>query len=219
MNDKHEAICLRCGTYFPITDGDILTCPKCGWSISSSDFEILWNEAIRTYRYGHQYRRVYEKQMAEGDGIREMYYLVEPPQWVIYLSLAAIAGIIGNRADHILMRALAYLFKKVPKESDIKNEREIKVIIQDSREFLDGMPEIDIKVRAAISEEERADIFVREKAKIVEALDGNDPDALKKATIDAYREAARKVKEGGISPITRARLQEVLSEVWNELPE
>src|SRR5271169_4991742 len=65
---EHGALCLRCAEMFPMPIGRRVVCPECCWSIYSSDFEELWSLSRRTFRYGHQYRRTYERQFSRPSG-------------------------------------------------------------------------------------------------------------------------------------------------------
>jgi len=81
------------------------------------------------------------------------------------------------------------------------------------------MENVDVVVRSAVREEEYTEVLVQERAKATVGVDPNDPLSLQQALEKAVRVTVRKIKRSGTSRMDRARMQRVLSEVWNELPE
>ena len=220
---ERSALCLRCAAMFPMTPGKCIKCPTCGWSISASDYVQLWSLASRAFRYGHEYRDIYERQIKRRREITEMYCLADLPEWAIFMALAAISGIIGNRADAVLVGVLKKLFKRRPKEKrhqtlGLTTDKGIQKLIDYSRDYVDGMENVDVVVRSAVREEEYTEVLVQERAKATAGVNRNDPLALQKALENAVRATARKIKRSDTSRMDRARMQRVLSEVWNQLP-
>lgn len=220
---EHGALCLRCAATFPMPSGKRVICPKCGWSISASDFNLLWSLAHRTFRYGHQYRRIYEKQVKRSGEIRAMYNLLDPPGWAVVMTLWAISGIVGNRADALVMRGLKQLFRSQAKQRKgamgLSTHRGIAILVRDTRDYMEGMDEVHVTVRSAIKEEEGAAFCGKEAAKVIRGVDPNDPVALRKALENVYRRAIKKMNCDDTTPMNRAKLQRLLSDEWNELPE
>jgi hypothetical protein len=221
---ERSALCLRCAAMFPATPGKYVKCPNCGWSISASDYVQLFSLASRAFRYGHAYRNIYERQIKRRREITEMYSLGEPPDWAIFMALAAISGIIGNRADALLAAVLKKLFKRRPKGKQhetlgLATDKGVQKLIAYSRDYIDGMENVDVVVRSAVREEEFTEVLVQERTKATAGVDRNDPVALQKALEKAVRATVRKIKRSDTSRMDRARMQKVLSEVWSELSE
>jgi hypothetical protein len=153
-----------------------------------------------------------------------MYSLAEPPEWAIFMALAAISGIIGNRADAFLVGVLKKLFKRRPKGGrretlGLATDKGIQKLIAYSRDYINGMENVDVVVRSAVREEEYTEVLVQERAKATVGVDPNDPLSLQQALEKAVRVTVRKIKRSDTSRMDRARMQRVLSEVWNELLE
>jgi hypothetical protein len=101
----------------------------------------------------------------------------------------------------------------------------INMLVQHSREYLDGMPNVEPELREAIEHEEHAHLVGRSEAirhALAKPPRKSDSDSRKKARQQileaALRTTVKKIKSGDTSYMDRARMQQLLSDVWNELP-
>lgn len=74
---SHTKLCCSCGAFFEAADGPELQCPHCGWRISSKEYKALLSAAQGAVKFGWQYRRCYEADIAEYGRIERYYCLPE----------------------------------------------------------------------------------------------------------------------------------------------
>jgi len=167
---------------------------------------------------------MYEAQVERAGKVTSMACLVEAPQWLVFATIAAMSGIIGNASYDAVKAMIKRLYADAP--SKAKKERPafatddgIAIFVRHSRDFLEGMQVVDVTVRRAIQEEELAEIAGGLKARALRNVDMSDSEAVRKAISDSLRVATQKIKAGETSVMNRAQMQQLLSDVWNELPD
>ena len=102
---KSLALCCSCGAVFEASDGPELQCPHCGWRIDSAAYRALLSAAQEAVKFGWQYRRRYEADVAEYGRIERYYCLAECEEALQFAALAAASGVIGGLAyDYIAPR-------------------------------------------------------------------------------------------------------------------
>ena len=81
------------------------------------------------------------------------------------------------------------------------------------------MSEVNVVVRQCIEEEERADLVSKARFDAASQLrEDSSPEEETAAVEQAVRIAIQKIRSGQTSHIDRARMQGLLSDIWNELP-
>jgi hypothetical protein len=231
MKQPTKVLCLQCANLFRSSSKGELTCPNCGWAIDAADFRDLYSEAERVLRFGHFYRERYERQLTGGGRIMARACLAETPQWLVFVGIAVLQQIIGGGAYDVVKHVIKRLYARRPKGAGygrirLSDDDMINMLVQHSREYLDGMPNVEPELREAIAHEEHAHLVGRSEAirhALAKPSRKSDSDSRKKARQQileaALRTIVKKIKSGDTSYMDRARMQQLLSNVWNELPE
>jgi uncharacterized OB-fold protein len=220
-NKSREILCLGCAHVFlpkKVRSAHSAVCPECGRSTSLSEFDELYGDAARVLRYGHLYRAIFERQTKERSEITSMASLADAPYWLVFATVAALSGIIGNASYDLIKHAIRRLQRSHPERSHygrvrLKSDQDIEVFIRHTREYVDDLPDVNDRVRALIREEERADVHGKRTAEAMKGVDIADEEAVSAA----IRSIARQIKSEDTPTFDRKRMQELLSEVWNEL--
>src|SRR4030095_16744513 len=164
MKQPTKVLCLQCANLLRSSSKGKLTCRNCGWAIEAADFRDLYSEAERVLRFGHFYRERYEGQRTRQGRINARWSLAETPQWLVFVEMAALSGIIGNAAWAVVTNVIKRLYMKHPKRAGhgrirLSEDDTINMLVQHSREYLDGMPNAEPELRRAIEQEEHAHIM------------------------------------------------------------
>jgi hypothetical protein len=218
---SREILCLSCAHVFLSrkgTNAHVAVCPKCGRSTNLSEFDELYRDAARILRYGHSYRAIFERQIKEQGEIRSRASLADAPSWLVFATVAALSGIIGNASYDLIKHAIRRFQRSHPKRPDygnvnLKTDQEIEFFIGRTREYVDDLVGVDDRIRALIREEERADAHGERMAEAMKQVDIADTEAVSAVV----RSVARQIKSQDTPRFDRKRMQELLSEVWNEL--
>lgn len=160
---SHTKLCCSCGAVFEAADGPELQCPHCGWRISSKEYKALLSAAQGAVKFGWQYRRCYEADIAEYGRIERYYCLPECEEALQFAALAAASGIIGGLAyDAIkqVIRKIAAAVKRSGEKSEetsifylIDHPEEMDRFIQYIDEYYACFDRISEEVRNAVFEE------------------------------------------------------------------
>ena len=223
MNDM-PILCLQCATVFVSKAEEVAACPHCASPTDVAEFQCLYSEASRVLMLGHMYRAVYEDQYAQEGEITSMYSLHDPESWCVFASIAALSGVIGNASYDIVKTVIKRLHAGRPdgckqQDSLSASNNSIEVLVRHTKEFIGGMSEVNVVVRQCIEEEERADLVSKARSDAISQVrEDSSPDEEAASVEQAVRMALQRIKSGQTSRINRARMQELLSNIWNELP-
>jgi uncharacterized OB-fold protein len=222
-NRSREIFCLNCAHVFlpkKVTSARSAVCPECGHRTNLSEFDELYGDAARVLRYGHLYRAIFERQIKEQPEIKSMASLADAPYSLVFATVAALSGIIGNASYDLIKNIIRRLQGSHPERYHygnlkLKSEQDIQVFIRHTREYVDDLTDVDEKIKGLIREEERADVHGEQVAKAMKGVDTSDGE-----TVSAIvRSVARKIRSEDTPRFNRKRMQQLLSEVWNELPD
>ena len=160
---SHTKLCCSCGAVFEAADGPELQCPHSGWRISSKEYKALLSAAQGAVKFGWQYRRCYESDIAEYGRIERYYCLPECEEALQFAALAAASGIIGglgyDAVKQVIQKIAAALGRDKHKSGEtsifylIDHPEEMDRFIQYIDEYYTCFDSISEEVRNAVFEE------------------------------------------------------------------
>ena len=122
---KRLALCCSCGTVFEADSGPEYQCPRCGWRIAAGEYRALLSAAQEAAKFGWQYRRRYEADMAEYGRIERYYALPECEEALQFAALAAASGVIGGLAYDAVKRVIRKIAAAVKRDEKQSTETSI----------------------------------------------------------------------------------------------
>jgi uncharacterized membrane protein YvbJ len=155
-------LCLNCAT---LIDEEAYACHSCGRAHDSVRYARLVRTASRYAELGVVYRSRYEAQLRRHGKIIEKYDLT-PPEWLIFISIAALSGIIGNAAYDVVKAIInkivnnsaksniVYLSDYQKGDFKLESEEDIKRLIGYLKDYHHGLSNVHPDVWRAIEEEE-----------------------------------------------------------------
>lgn len=161
---KNMTLCCFCGAVFEGNDGSVLQCPHCGWQIDAETYKALLGAAQGAVKYGWQYRRRYEADVAQYGRLERYYCLEECEEALQFAALAAASGIIiGGLAydavKQVIQKIAAALGRDKHKSGEtsifylIDHPEEMDRFIQYIDEYYTCFDSISEEVRNAVFEE------------------------------------------------------------------
>ncbi len=160
---KNMTLCCSCGAVFEGNDGSVLQCPHCGWQIDAGTYKALLGAAQGAVKYGWQYRRRYEADVAQYGRVERYYCLEECEEALQFAALAAASGIIGGLAydavKQVIQKIAAALGRDKHKSGEtsifypIDHPEEMDRFIQYTDEYYTCFDSISEEVRNAVFEE------------------------------------------------------------------
>ena len=160
---KNMTLCCFCGAVFEGNDGSVLQCPHCGWQIDAGTYKALLGAAQGAVKYGWQYRRRYEADVAQYGRVERYYCLEECEEALQFAALAAASGIIGGLAydavKQVIQKIAAALGRDKHKSGEtsifylIDHPEEMDRFIQYIDEYYTCFDSISEEVRNAVFEE------------------------------------------------------------------
>lgn len=205
--DDFRKICFHCASIYEMEDGEILTCPFCGRSIPTSEYERVM-QGIRQAVFGGWTCRV-EYEGAEDDGKR---YYTEPCGEILnFVAVAVASGLIGNMSYDIVKKVfgkiVSYLKRSKKNCEDetlaafLESPEKIKKFSEYISAYYDEYEGADAKTKNAIMEE----AFVDHVSHIIDGLI-----KMRHKDIDI-----EKVMED--SPHTREEIMKMVLEIRNKV--
>ena len=158
---SHTKLCCSCGTVFEAGDGSEYVCPRCGWRIDSAAYRALLSAAQGAVKFGWQYRRRYEADVAEYGRIERCYCLAECEEALQYAALAAASGVIGGLAYDAVKQVIRNIAAAVRRDGSKSEEASIFYLIDHPEEMDRFIQYIDEYYACfdSISEEVRNAVF------------------------------------------------------------
>ena len=160
---KNMTLCCSCGAVFEGNDGSVLQCPHCGRQIDAGTYKALLGAAQGAVKYGWQYRRRYEADVAQYGRVERYYCLEECEEALQFAALAAASGIIGGLAydavKQVIQKIAAALGRDKHKSGEtsifypIDHPEEMDRFIQYTDEYYTCFDSISEEVRNAVFEE------------------------------------------------------------------
>jgi DNA-directed RNA polymerase subunit RPC12/RpoP len=161
-NGLSHMVCFSCGNIFPNEQKNPIACLSCGYEIKAEMYRKIMKHAMCAVYYGYDYRKVYEKQIANNSLITERYALVDPSTLLCFCAAAALSGIIGGIAYDCVKKAIkAIISNGNAIKQDIGQSRiylfeshELNTFIRYIRQYSIDRDEIDSGVLKEIEDEE-----------------------------------------------------------------
>jgi hypothetical protein len=154
MNDS---ICPHCAQILAAPANDI--CPECSAPISDVQQRLLVEFAREVVHFGHEYRELYERE----DSDRYRFYLPQAPDWLAFISLAVLSGILGNASYDIVKRAVRRIVAQVNRDHEkainVVDDAFLRKLDTQFREYMSGLEKVSPNVRAAILDEIMVDLM------------------------------------------------------------
>ena len=200
-------ICFHCASIYEMEDGEKLTCPVCGRSIPTSEYERVMQGIRQAVFGGWTCRAEYEG--AEDDGKR---YYTEPCGEILnFVAVAVASGLIGNMSYDIVKKVfgkiVSYLKRSKKNCEDetlaafLESPEKIKKFSEYISAYYDEYEGADAKTKNAIMEE----VFVDHVSHIIDGLI-----KMRHKDIDI-----EKVMED--SPHTREEIMKMVLEIRNKV--
>lgn len=201
-------------------------CDRCGAKIDVEKFNALFNYANHALRYGHQYRKFYERQASKGRADSLKPCLADLPEVYKYVALAIASGIIGGASWELTKTAIAQIIeifgqRSVPihvhRIEPTIDEEIIAEIASDVRSYANGLGHMGEEVGLLVIEEMHADSvkeYLDEMIEIYKILE-------KPKKREKNRKRAMKLQKKLMKKVMREKLnapEELpVSELWSKL--
>ena len=158
---SHTKLCCSCGTVFEAGGGSEYACPCCGFRIDSAVYQSLLSAAQGAVKFGWQYRRRYEADVAEYGRIERYYCLEECEEALQFAALAAASGVIGGLAYDAVKQVIRKIAAAVRRDGEKSEETSIFYLIDHPEEMDRFIQYIDEYYACfdSISEEVRNAVF------------------------------------------------------------
>ena len=158
-NDFYTYPCPFCGS-FKVLDDQVLNCTECKGSIRKSQYKVAVDYAEFSYRYGHLFRSVYEKQLQEEKKITPVSFEKSHPI-AIGATLVTICALHGPDVNWFLtkntVKRMYSSFNEVYDDDVILEDAELRNMNKNIRDFTQDFSDSDTKLRNAVFEEIFAD--------------------------------------------------------------
>lgn len=209
-------ICFSCAQISPSKRENPIRCPSCGFAIDAETYRRIMRYAISAVYYGHDYRKAYEKQMAEHGEITTRYALPDPATLLCLCGAAALSGIIGGIAYDCVKKAIRTVVNRARSVDQdlgqsivfLDTDDEIDSFIECVRQYCLDHGAIDQAVLVEIQDEE----IVWELTDATSSLISETTSPTKKEIVEAVRKAIGNVKE------PRRPTRDDFNTFWEELP-
>ena len=144
----------------------MLSCEDCGELLRKSQYKVAIEYAQFVYRFGHLFRSVYEKQLAEDKKITPVSF--EPPHPIaVGATLVTLSALHGPNANWFLtkqtVKRMCDSYNEVFDDEIILEDSELRNMNRNIREFSHEFSESDTKLRNAVFEEIFAEYCPRQE--------------------------------------------------------
>ena len=208
---KNMVLCCSCAAFFEGDSGSVLQCPHCGWRIDDGAYKALLGAAQGAAKYGWQYRRRYEADVAQYGRVERYYCLPECEEALHYAALAAASGIIGGLADDAVKQVIRKIAAALRRDEGKSEETSIFYLIDHPEEMDRFIQYIDEYYTCfdSISEEVRNAVF---EEMVVDKMSPTMDRLLQEANPDMDTEGIRR-----ISPFPEEEIFRCMLEVRREV--
>lgn len=163
LSGSNLKICFACASIYEGSSGQFLSCPHCGHTVSSEQYESILQDARDAMYFGWNYRLQYEHDLEKQGTISTHYYLAPYEEIFNFIALAAASGIVGGFAYDVIKKVIRSIADFVKQWGSQKQQSKIFALIDDEdkmKKFLQYIDEyytcfenINEEVREAIFEE------------------------------------------------------------------
>jgi hypothetical protein len=157
MLRKH--LCLACAeTWSVAASEEASLCPACGTANRAAQQDFLLGYARDVVHFGHQYREKYESDIEETAHRR--YFLVPPPEWLVFVAMAVLSGVIGNASYDTIKGVVARILSRQDSATQTAvDDAFLRKLDGQFREYLTRLRNVPAPVRSAILEEVLVDLM------------------------------------------------------------
>ena len=216
-NQTPLKFCFKCANVYTRKKGQpLFKCPECKTVQNQFKYKKFSSIAHDAFRYGYSYREVYENQFQKEGEITTFYCLAQASEYLNFIVLAVLSGIIGNFSYDIIKKVIKRIASKVCQhhlDSElinelIDNEECFNKFIKYMKDFRNGFKKVNPKVRGAILQEMSIDPVSKRTAKLIFELLNNKnisnktyrkklPKTIKKSLKYKVKLPTEKIKEVG----------------------
>lgn len=203
---NNMALCCSCGAVFEGNGGSVLQCPYCGWQIDAGTYKALLGAAQGAVKYGWQYRRRYEADVAQYGRVERCYCLEECEEALQFAALAAASGIIGGLAYDAIKQVIQKIAAALGRDKRKSGETSIFYLIDHPEEMDRFIQYIDEYYTCfdSISEEARNAVF---EEMVVDKMSPTMERLLQEANPDMDTEGIRRMSPFPEEEIFRCMLE------------
>lgn len=150
-------LCFKCAELY---EGDKCVC--CGESYPDN-YEAILERSEQAYEMGVRYRQFFDEQVKSKGKVNCYASLVPPEQWLIFIGVAALSGVIGNATYDLVKSVIKKIIEKAKIEGENKiadkydSDEKIEILIIQINEYINSPEKIHPEVLRGIKEEERVD--------------------------------------------------------------
>lgn len=212
-------LCLHCASVVGPRRSRPAACPSCGAAWDYKQYDLARTYAGRVARFGVIARRQYERSILARPRMR--YITPSPSDTLVFVTLAAISGVLGNVAYDIVKTVIRKILKNAagdhdhPPDEDVKqltSDEAIDNLFQHIQEFIGGLPTVDPAVKAAVLEEllvhHMTDIVMESEAEVrrKRGRQGATVERIRKRIAERSKELFDRVRRD-LQPLTPDELQ------------
>ncbi|WHP31743.1 hypothetical protein QMG90_01985 [Trabulsiella odontotermitis] len=168
-------------------------CHCCGEAYPD-DYEAILERSAQAYEMGVWYRQFFEKQVKSHGKINCYASLLPPEQWLIFIGVAALSGVIGNATYDLVKSVIKKIIETAKSEGaneiadKYDSDKKIEILIIQINEYINSPEKIHPEVLRGIKEEERVDNYMYGFTEIME-IKGN-----RKLSPEEVEEKIKKIK-------------------------
>ncbi len=157
--------CPHCASFKQI-DSKMLSCEECGEKLRKSQYRIAIEYAEFVYRFGHLFRSVYEKQLAEDNRITPVSFEKSHPI-ALGATLVTLSALHGPNTNWFLtkqtVKRMCNSYNETFDDDIILEDSELRNMNRNIREFTHDFSESDTRLRNAVFEEIFAEYCPRQE--------------------------------------------------------
>jgi hypothetical protein len=188
-------LCFKCAEFYKDEK-----CPFCG-AVCPDDYDAILERSKQAYEMGVRYREFFEEQVKSKGKVNSYASLVSPEQWLVFIGVAALSGVIGNATYDLVKSVIKKIVEKAKKEgvdeivNKFDSDEKMEIVITQINEYVNYPEKIHSEVLRGIKEEERVDDYMYGFSEIME-IKGNrelSPEEVAKQ-ISKIKESKSKMK-------------------------
>lgn len=169
-------------------------CPFCGEE-HPDDYDAIVERAKQAYEMGINYRKFFEDQIVSEGKVKCYASLVPPEQWLVFIGVAALSGIIGNASYDLVKNVIKKIIEKAKKDGvdeiakKFDSDYKIEILITHINEYINTPEKIHPEVLHGIKEEMQVDDYMYGFTEIMEVKSN------KKLTPEKVEEVIKQIKD------------------------
>lgn len=181
MRNNPMNLCFKCAELY---EGH--QCNFCG-AEHPDNYDAMLEYSKQVYEMGVNYRNFFEEKVASEGKIRCFASLIQPEQWLVFIGIAALSGVIGNASYDLVKSVIKKIVEKAKQDGAEKIVKQfdldakIEIVIIQIHEYINTPEKIHPEVLRGIKEEERVDDYMYGFIEKMEVMSNkkNTPDIIK----------------------------------------